>query len=76
MFKTICIIIAIIAAISWYNDHSSLNQWGKCIADVAHITSNTVKAVGHEANVVTRQDETIGDKASNVVEDVTYSIKN
>ena len=65
-----------VAAIAFYNDHSSLNQWGKVCGDVGHITSKFIKASGHEANIATRADDTIVDKASNVVEDVVYEVKN
>jgi hypothetical protein len=76
MFKTTCIIIALLASISFYNDHSSLNQWGKVCGDVVHITTKFIKASGHEANIATRADDTIVDKVSNVAEDVVYKVKN
>lgn len=75
MFKTVCIIIVLVAGVSYYNDRSSLDSWAKAGGDVAVGISHMVKDSGHFIHQALREDDTIADKVSNAAEDLVYTIK-
>jgi hypothetical protein len=74
MFKTIAIIVAIIAVIAYSTDKSALESWTKTAGNVAVGITHAVKDSGHFMHQALRQDSTISDKVSNAAEDISYAI--
>ena len=74
MFKTVCLIVALIAVVSYSNDHSSLESWSKTGGNLAVGITHAVKDSGHFIHQALREDETISDHVANAAEDVSYAI--
>jgi predicted metalloprotease len=70
MFKTLILIIVVIAGTAYYNDPHSLDSWGQTANDVGKVTAKVVKSTGDELHKAARADDTVAETISNTVEDV------
>jgi hypothetical protein len=74
MFKTVCLIVALVAVVAYSNDNTALDSWSKTGGNVAVGITHAVKESGHFIHQALREDETIADHVANAAEDVSYTI--